>query len=61
MAKGKVIPMGGKSKTRAKQSLAQLMSNYKEVVDFDWESATLTTNGKPNLQFNKEFYKLRIG
>ena len=26
-----IIPVGGKSKTRAKQSLAQLMNNYKEV------------------------------
>ena len=51
-----VIPVGGKSKTRAKQSLAQLMSNYKEVVDFDWDSASLTTNGKPMLQFNKEYW-----
>jgi hypothetical protein len=51
-----VIPVGGKSKTRAKQSLAQLMGNYKEVVDFDWESASLETNGKPMLQFNKEYW-----
>jgi hypothetical protein len=51
-----VIPMGGKSKTRAKQSLAQLMNNYKEVVDFDWESGTLTTDGKPMMQFNKEYW-----
>lgn len=51
-----IIPMGGKSKTRAKQSLAQLMSNYKEVVDFDWDSASLSTNGKPMLQFNKEYW-----
>jgi hypothetical protein len=51
-----VIPVGGKSKTRAKQSLSQLMSNYKEVVDFDWESASLETNGKPMLQFNKEYW-----
>ena len=51
-----VIPVGGKSKTRAKQSLAQLMGNYKEVVDFDWESASLHTNGKPMLQFNKEYW-----
>jgi hypothetical protein len=50
-----IIPVGGKSKTRAKQSLAQLMNNYKEVVDFDWESGNLTTNGKPMLQFNKEY------
>ena len=51
-----IIPVGGKSKTRAKQSLAQLMSNYKEVVDFDWDSASLTTNGRPMLQFNKEYW-----
>lgn len=51
-----IIPVGGKSKTRAKQSLAQLMNNYKEVVDFDWESGSLHTNGKPNLQFNKEYW-----
>ena len=51
-----IIPVGGKSKTRAKQSLAQLMSNYKEVVDFDWDSASLETNGKPMLQFNKEYW-----
>jgi hypothetical protein len=51
-----IIPVGGKSKTRAKQSLSQLMGNYKEVVDFDWDSASLTTNGKPMLQFNKEYW-----
>jgi len=51
-----IIPVGGKSKTRAKQSLAQLMGNYKEVVDFDWESASLETNGQPMLQFNKEYW-----
>jgi len=51
-----VIPMGGKSKTRAKQSLGQLMNNYKEVVDFDWESGTLMTDGKPMMQFNKEYW-----
>ena len=51
-----VIPMGGKSKTRAKQSLAQLMNNYKEVVDFDWESGSLETDGKPMLQFSREYW-----
>lgn len=51
-----IIPVGGKSKTRAKQSLSQLMSNYKEVVDFDWDSATMSTNGRPMLQFNKEYW-----
>jgi hypothetical protein len=51
-----IIPVGGKSKTRAKQSLAQLMHSYKENVDFDWESGTLKTDGKPMLQFNKEYW-----
>jgi len=51
-----IIPVGGKSKTRAKQSLAQLMHSYKENVDFDWESASLQTDGKPMLQFNKEYW-----
>ena len=51
-----IIPVGGKSKTRAKQSLAQLMNNYKEVVDFDFESGTLQTDGKPMLQFSKEYW-----
>jgi hypothetical protein len=51
-----IIPVGGKSKTRAKQSLAQLMNSYKEVVDFDWESGSLHTDGKPMLQFSKEYW-----
>lgn len=51
-----VIPVGGKSKTRAKQSLAQLMNSYKEVVDFDWDSASLKVDGKPMMQFNKEYW-----
>ena len=51
-----IIPVGGKSKTRAKQSLAQLMNNYKEVVDFDFESGNLSTDGKPMLQFSKEYW-----
>ena len=51
-----IIPVGCKSKTRAKQSLAQLMNNYKEVVDFDWESGSMHTDGKPMLQFNKEYW-----
>ena len=51
-----VIPVGGKSKTRAKQSLAQLMNSYREVVDFDFDSGELTTNGKPMMPFNKEYW-----
>tara|TARA_R110001592_G_scaffold120545_3_gene324939 strand:- start:18296 stop:19930 length:1635 start_codon:yes stop_codon:yes gene_type:complete len=50
------IPMGGKSKTRAKQSLAQLMNSYREVVDFDFESGVIKTNGKPMMPFSKEYW-----
>ncbi len=51
-----IIPVGGKSKTRAKQSLAQLMHNYREVIDFDYQSGELQINGKPMLPFNKEYW-----
>lgn len=50
------IPVGGKSKTRAKQSLAQLMNSYREVVDFDYESGEIQSNGKPMMPFNKEYW-----
>jgi hypothetical protein len=51
-----VIPVGGKSKTRAKQSLAQLMHNYSEDVAFNQESGELKINGKPTLPFNRQFW-----
>ena len=41
-----IIPVGGKSKTRAKQSL----------VDFDFESGQLQVDGKPMMGFNKEYW-----
>jgi len=51
-----IIPVGGKSKTRAKQSLAQLMNSYREVVDFNQESGEIVTNGKSMMPFNKEYW-----
>lgn len=51
-----IIPVGGQSKTRAKQSISTLMNNYHEVVDFDFESGNLKTNGKPMMQFTKEIW-----
>ncbi len=51
-----VIPVGGKSKTRAKQSLASLMNSYREVVDFDFDSGEMNTNGNPMMPFNKEYW-----
>ena len=51
-----VIPVGGKSKTRAKQSLSQLMHNYREDISFNNESGELKINGKPQMQFSKQFW-----
>lgn len=51
-----VIPVGGKSKTRAKQSLSSLMNNYREVVDFNYDTGEISTNGKPMIPFNKEYW-----
>lgn len=51
-----VIPVGGKSKTRAQQSLAKLMQQYNEDIDFDDTSGDLTINGKSNLPFNKQIW-----
>jgi hypothetical protein len=51
-----VIPVGGKSKTRARQSLGVLMQNYREQIDFDSDSGELKVNGKPMMPFNKEYW-----
>lgn len=51
-----VIPVGGKSKNRAKESLSKLMHSYREIVDFDNNSGQLTVNGKPMMQFHKEYW-----
>lgn len=51
-----VIPVGGKSKTRARQSLGVLMQNYRENIDFDSDSGELKVNGKPMMPFNKEYW-----
>lgn len=50
------IPIGGKSKTRAKQSLAELMHNYREDIYFNYESGELKVNGKPLMPFNREYW-----
>jgi len=51
-----VIPVGGKSKTRARQSLGVLMQNYREQIDFDTDSGELKVNGKAMMPFNKEYW-----
>lgn len=51
-----VVPMGGKSKNKAKESLAKLMQQYNERVDFDAESGNLNVNGSPNMPFYKQYW-----
>lgn len=50
------IPVGGKSRNRQKQSLASLMQQYREVIDFSTESGELKVNGKAMLPFSKEYW-----
>jgi len=51
-----IIPVAGKSKNIAKQTVANLMQAYRENINFDTESGELEVNGKPMLPFNKEYW-----
>ena len=51
-----IIPVGSVQSPRGRQTLAQAMANYKEVVDFDWYSGEISTNGRPMLQFYKDIF-----
>jgi hypothetical protein len=46
---------------RGKQTLAETMHSYREVVDFNWESGEIKTNGRPMMQFNKEYWFPSVG
>ena len=49
------VPIGTKSPQKAKQSLAELMSIYKEDIRLDSDSGELFVNGRPNIQFFKNY------
>ena len=49
------VPVGTKSPQKAKQSLAELMSIYKEDIRLDQDSGELFVNGRPNIQFFKNY------
>lgn len=51
-----VIPVGGKSKNRAKQSLGQLMQRYNEDISFNDDDGAISVQGKPFLPFMKQFW-----
>lgn len=50
-----VVPIGSKSPQKAKESLGELMSIYKEDVRLDNDSGELFVNGRPNIQFFKNY------
>jgi hypothetical protein len=50
-----VIPIGTKSKQKAKESLAELMSLYKEDIALDYDSGELSVNGRASMQFYKNY------
>ena len=50
-----IVPIGSKSPQKAKESLGELMSIYKEDVKLDYDSGELFINGRPNIQFYKNY------
>ena len=50
-----IVPIGTKSPQKAKESLAEMLSIYKEDIDLDFDSGELSVNGKPSMQFYKNY------
>ena len=56
-----IIPVGSVQSVRGRQTLAQAMNSYKEIVDFNWDSGEIYTNGRPMLQFYKDIFMASEG
>lgn len=50
-----VVPIGSKSPQKAKESLGELMTVYKEDIKLDYDSGELFVNGRPNIPFYKNY------
>lgn len=50
-----VIPVGTQSPQKANETIGQLLSFYKEEINLNSDSGELTINGRPKLQFYKNF------
>jgi hypothetical protein len=50
-----VVPIGTKSPQKAKESLAEMMSIYKEDISLNYDSGELSVNGQPSMQFYKNY------
>ena len=49
------VPIGTKSPQKAKQTLGELMSIYKEDIRLNTDSGELTVDGRPKIQFFKNY------
>jgi len=49
------IPVGSRSQQKSMQTLGELMSIYKEDIQFNDESGELSVNGQPKIQFYKNY------
>jgi hypothetical protein len=49
------VPIGTKSPQKAKETLGELMSVYKEDIKLDTSSGELAINGRPDIQFYKNY------
>lgn len=50
-----VVPIGTMSRQKAQAELAELISTYKEDLSLDVDSGELSVNGKPSMQFYKNY------
>ena len=49
------VPIGSRSPQKSMQTLGELMSIYKEDIRFNDESGELTVDGRPKIQFYKNY------
>ena len=49
------VPIGSKAPQKAKETLGELMSVYKEDIKLDTISGELSINGRPDVQFYKNY------
>lgn len=50
------VPVDGLSMQRAKEIVAQLMSDYYEHIEWDDSMGVMSINGTRNIQFNKQYW-----
>jgi hypothetical protein len=50
-----IVPIGGQSRKDAQESLNELKNLYKEDIYFDYDSGEMMVNGKPSMQFYKNY------